>query len=230
MCGRFTLTARPERVARTFALSGRLPDLAPRYNIAPTQDVPVVARRGDGTRGLALLKWGFVPSWANGPTDGVRPINARADSLDKPLFRAAFRTQRCLIAADGFYEWATAGKRKVAHHFRLADGEPFGIAGLWSHWTDGAAKLTTCCLITTTPNELVSTVHDRMPAVLPADVWDRWLDPATPVAGLSGLLRPYPADGMVSAAVGPAVNRAGYDGPDCLTPADANRPAAGCLF
>jgi putative SOS response-associated peptidase YedK len=230
MCGRFTLAVRPERLARTFCLSGPTPAISPRYNISPTQDVAVVARRGDGSWGLARLKWGFVPSWANGPTDGVRPINARADSLGKPLFRAAFNAQRCLIAADGFYEWATVGKKKVAHHFRMANGEPFGIAGLWSHWTDGTARLTTCCLITTTPNPLVAAVHDRMPAILPADVWDRWLDPATPIVGLSALLAPYPAGGMVSAAVGPAVNRAGYDGPDCLAPADADRPAAGCLF
>ena len=216
MCGRFTFLD-AGRIRETFDLSGPIPELAPRYNVAPSQTIAVVAlkRKAEG-RGLALLRWGLVPSWANDPTTGPKPINARADSLDKPTFRDAFRSKRCLIPADGFYEWATVGSKKRATHFRMKDRSLFAFAGLWEFWTDGAEKLATCCLITTDANELVGTIHDRMPVILSSSAYGAWLSADSPLRELRAILKPYPAGEMDAAPVGPKVNSPKYDGPECL--------------
>ena len=206
MCGRFILSD-PTRLRDEFELDLPLPDLEPRFNIAPSQLIAVVAlKRNDATRrGLALLRWGLVPSWANDPKSGPRPINARSDSLDKPTFREAFRAKRCLIPADGFYEWAKVGKSKRPIQFRRKDRTPFAFAGLWEFWTDGTEKLATCCIITTDANEVVAPIHNRMPVILPDSTYHTWLANTTARSDLEALLRPFPAEVMDAAPVDPGV-------------------------
>ena len=216
MCGRFSYLD-VERIRETFDLSGPIPELVPRYNVAPSQTIAVIAlKRNTVERGLAMLRWGLVPSWANDPKTATKPINARADSLDKPTFRNAFRSQRCLVPADGFYEWATVGSKKRATHFRMKDRSLFAFAGLWEFWTDGAEKLATCCLITTDANDLVSTIHNRMPVILPSSAHSAWLSTDTSAVNLRALLTPYPAEDMDAVPVGPGVNSPRYDGSECL--------------
>ena len=219
MCGRFTFLD-PSSVAEAFGLSPPIPELAPRYNAAPSQTIAVVAlKRGAGERRLGLLKWGLVPSWANDPAAGPKPINARADSLDKPTFRDAFRSKRCLIPADGFYEWSTVASKKRATHFRMKNRSLFAFAGLWEFWTDGTEKLATCCIITTDANELVGTIHNRMPAIVPRAAYGAWLSTDTPPIEVNSILAPYPSEEMDALVVGPAVNSPRNAGPECLQPA-----------
>jgi putative SOS response-associated peptidase YedK len=160
-----------------------------------------------------------VPSRSNDPSTGPKPINARSDSLDKPTFREAFRSKWCLIPADGFFEWSTVGGKKRATHFRMRDRSLFAFAGLWEFWTDGAEKLATCCIITTDANELVGTIHNRMPVMLPKANYASWLSAETGIAEVQGMLRPYPADEMEAVAVGPAINSPRNEGPDLLNSA-----------
>ena len=159
-----------------------------------------------------------LPSWSNDPNAGPKPVNARSDSLNKPTFRDAFRSKRCLIPADGFYEWATVGKAKQPHHFRMRSRRPFAFAGLWEVWTDGATKLITCCLITTDANDLVRPIHDRMPVILKPEDYTPWLDHSTPFETVKALLKPFPAEEMESITVSPHVNKPINDGPECLEP------------
>jgi putative SOS response-associated peptidase YedK len=166
-----------------------------------------------------MLKWGLVPSWSNDPSRDPKPINARSDSLDKPTFRDAFRSKRCLIPADGFFEWSTIGGKKRATHFRMRDRSLFAFAGLWEFWTDGVEKLATCCIITTDANELVGTIHDRMPVVLSEAGYGPWLSTDTGLAEVKGMLRPYPADAMEATGIGPAINSPRNEGPDVLNSA-----------
>lgn len=193
------------------------PILAARYNVAPSQMVAVVGLKPDGVRrGLALLKWGLVANWSNDPVKGVKPINARADSV-RFKFGEQFREKRCLIPADGFYEWATVGGMKRASRFTLADGGPFAFAGLWDRWhVEGQPPVKTTCLITTAANEVVRPVHDRMPVILPVESYAEWLAPETPERRLLALLAPLPAELMIARAVGPAVNSPRIDGPECI--------------
>lgn len=217
MCGRFTLTKPARLVADLFRLPEPPPEMAPRYNIAPSQKVPVVGLKPDGhTRGLAHLRWGLVPSWANSMAEGIKPINARAEGIES---KPAFRGKRCLLVMDGYYEWAAVGGKKVPHHIRFADGRPFGVAGLWDVWTDGTAKLVTCCMVTTAANADVRGVHDRMPVILDPDRFDRWLSPDADEKELKALLVPYRAGELAAVRVGPKVGNARYDGPECLAPA-----------
>ena len=219
MCGRFTLSKPVKVIANLFRLAEPPDILAPRYNIAPGQPVAVIALKSDGVRrGMAMLKWGLVPRWADTPQSSPRPINARADSLGKPTFREAFLQRRCLIPADGFYEWRKVGKVKQPVHFRLTDGAPFAFAGLWDVWTDGTHKQVTCCHITTDANELVAQYHDRMPVILPPEAYEAWLAPDTPERSLREFLRPYPAELMVAVAVSTRVNKATNEGLECVTP------------
>jgi putative SOS response-associated peptidase YedK len=229
VCGRFNLTASGEEVAEAFGLD-EVPDLSPRYNIAPTQPVAVVRLEPEaGKRRLALLKWGFVPL---GTLEGERGfINARAESAwGKPSFRDAFARRRCLIPATGFYEWrdtgmapprapGRAGGRRQPWHFGLADGRPFGFAGLWEPpVTEGTSA--TCAILTTEPNDLARPVHDRMPAILDPAAYARWLDPSVHAyAPLAPLLRPFPAGPMRAFPVSTAVNDPRCDLPVCVQPA-----------
>jgi len=219
MCGRFTLRAPASVIAEQFRLLDAEP-LEPRFNVAPTQPVAVV-RFGPGARQVARLQWGLVPSWARDASIGSRLINARAESVaDKPAFRAAFRRRRCLVVADGFYEWRRTGAKKQPFFIRLRDDRPFGFAGLWESW-EGAdhSVLETCTILTTGPNELMKPIHDRMPVILDPDDYGRWLDPGIQKPEpLAPLLRPYPSDAMLALAVGTHVNNPRNDDPECIVP------------
>ena len=221
MCGRFTLRTPAHRLAEAFGVDA-LPNLAPRYNIAPTQDV-VAIRHADAGRELAMLRWGLIPGWAKDPAIGSRMINARAETVaEKPSFRAAFRQRRCLVAADGFYEWQKAAEGpKQPYYIRLESDAPFAIAGLWERWRDPAGEtVESCTLITTEANAALAPIHPRMPVILaPAD-YDAWLDPrpASPDA-LHDLLRPYPGAEMAVIPIGRHVNNVRNDDPGCIEPA-----------
>jgi putative SOS response-associated peptidase YedK len=221
MCARYTLHAAPHLVAELFGLPD-VPHLDARYNVAPSPFVPVVGAKPDGRRGLSLFKWGFVPSWAEAGLK-VRPVNAKAETVaSTPMFRDAFRKRRCLVPADGFYEWRTVAKKKLPVHFRLRYGKPFAFAGVWDCWKGGDKPLYTVAVLTTKPNELTRTVHDRMPVILPPSAFATWLDVAVgdPLA-LRPLLAPYPADEMEAHPVNPPMNRPGFEGPECLIPPEA---------
>lgn len=219
MCGRYTLTTPGDVLAAALGLES-VPELPPRYNIAPSQPVAIV-RAGDARRReLALARWGLIPHWAKEATIGARTINARAETVaEKPAFRDSFRRRRCLIPADGFYEWQKREGGKQPYLLRLRDGAPFAFAGLWSRWRDPGSgeSLDTCAIVTTTPNELAATVHDRMPVILPATAYEEWLDPEAP--GPAALLAPFPAERMTAVAVSRRVNDPTHDAPDCLAPA-----------
>jgi putative SOS response-associated peptidase YedK len=216
MCGRFTLTASGEDLAEVFDLDEPAA-FAPRYNIAPSQPVAVVRSDLAGVRRLSTLTWGLLPP---GSLEGDRPfINARAETAgERPSFRDAFAERRCLVAADGFYEWEGTGKRRQPWYIRLADGRPFAFAGLWEppRCPEG---LGTCTLLTTEPNDLVRHIHDRMPVILAPGDAAAWLDPRRrKVDELQPLLRSYPAPAMTAYRVGTAVNNARFDDPSCIAP------------
>ena len=219
MCGRFTLVSPFAVIAERFHVSVP-PDLRPRFNIAPGQDVLCIVR--DGQKRLEPLRWGLIPSWARDPAIGSRMINARAETLaEKPGFRNAFARRRCLVAADGFFEWRPAGRRKEPVYIFLKSKKPFGFAGLYESWhaPDGR-EIRTCTIITTDANDLVRPVHDRMPVILPERAEDIWLDPSeTDLERLRSLLGPLPPDEMDAYDVTPAVNNAAHDAPDCIRPA-----------
>jgi putative SOS response-associated peptidase YedK len=226
MCGRFTLHTTGALVAQQFELPNT-PDLQPRYNIAPTQDVAVV-RQEAGVRALVALRWGVVPSWSKEPSIGVRMINARGETVaEKPAFRAAFKYRRCLVLADGFYEWQAAGKghQKQPYYVQRQDKAPFAFAGLWERWSDqngDGSVLETCTIITTAPNELMRPIHERMPVILLPEDYALWLDSSMQEPGpLEALLHPYPTDLLTAYPVSRAVNNARHDSPECLEPAAA---------
>ncbi len=208
MCARFTLFTPGDLIAARFNLN-QVPDLTPRYNVAPSQQVPVIGAKASGSgRGLALFKWGFVPHWSQDPKSGPKPVNAKSESVaDSSAFRDSFRQRRCLIPADGFYEWRTTPEGKMPLHFHVKDRGLFAFAGLWDLWRGESEKLFSCAILTTSANGVVRSVHDRMPVILPADAWDRWLDPAeTEPAKLLPLLKPYPEDDLEAEPVDPIIN------------------------
>lgn len=218
MCGRFNLTASGEEIAEAFDLE-ETSDLAPRYNIAPTQPVAVVRLGASGAqRRLTALRWGLVPQGA--PETDRGHINARSETAwQKPSFRDAFAHRRCLIPATGFYEWQRTGaKKRRPWLFSLASNRPFAFAGLWEPGPrEGASP--TCAILTTEPNDITRPVHDRMPVILPPDGYARWLDPqAGDAVALRPLLVPFPASAMAARAVSTAVNNARFDDPACLDP------------
>lgn len=227
MCGRFTLWVDPRQLTEVFPWlslpEGAAAGLQPRYNIAPTQPVAVVPN--DGRRRLDFFVWGLIPSWAKDPGIGNRMINARAETLaEKPSFRTAYRRRRCLILADGFYEWAArpGQKRKTPMYLRMASGEPFAFAGLWERWhSPYGDEVLSCTIVTTTPNELIRPLQNRMPVILPEAAYDAWLDPSEqhPEA-LAGLLQPYPAEQMQAYEVSTAVNSPANDTLACVEPID----------
>ncbi|MFQ5407986.1 MAG: SOS response-associated peptidase [Anaerolineales bacterium] len=223
MCGRFVLAIDPAELQEAFAGVEMPPPeaLQPRYNIAPTQPVAVIPN--DGQHRLDFYVWGLIPSWAKDPKIGNRMINARAETLaEKPSFRAAYKRRRCLIPASGFYEWrrAPGGKTKTPMYIGLRSGAPFALAGLWeSWWSPEGDQVLSCTIITTSPNELLAPIHNRMPVILPAAGHDLWLDPGELAADrLQGLLQPYPADEMRAYAVSTAVNNPRNDTPECIQP------------
>ena len=226
MCGRFTLTADPDVIREAFALgpasTPALAEIAPRYNIAPSQPVAVVAADSTGARKLEFFKWGLVPVWAKDPKIGYKLINARAETLaEKPSFRTALKKRRCLILADGFYEWQKDGKAKTPMHIQLKSGEPFAFAGLYEFWKlpDSDAFLKSCVIITTAPNSLMEKIHDRMPAILNPKDYDLWLTPGElPAEKSLPLLKSYAAAQMKAARVSTLVNSPAIDSPDCIKP------------
>jgi len=220
MCGRFTLRTPAYKLAEAFGVEVRA-NLAARYNIAPSQDIAALRAQGDGQRELVMLRWGLVPGWAKDPAMGNRMINARAETVaEKPAFRAAFRQRRCLIPADGFFEWQkTPDGSKQPYLMARPDGEPFTMAGLWEHWQPPGTDepLETCTIITTEANETVAPIHHRMPVILSASDREAWLDPAPPSAeALAALLRPAPDDTLIAQAVARHVNNARHDDPACI--------------
>jgi putative SOS response-associated peptidase YedK len=231
VCGRYTLAGPDPSVLRGRFPLGESVQIERRYNVAPGDDVVGVIRRREHEPEGTLLRWGLVPHWAKDPKVGYRTINARAESLDeRPAFRRAFERHRCLIVADGFYEWRKLDDSprppKQPYWVSLPDGEPFAFAGLWAGWrTPEDTWLRSCAIVTTKPNETLEPIHDRMPVILPAGAEAAWLDPAGDPDELRGLLRPLPDDLTAVRAVGNAVNDARYDGPACLEAPAGDRPA-----
>lgn len=221
MCGRYTLRASPQQLREWFDLF-REPEWEPRYNIAPSQQVLAIRFDEHATpREPVLLTWGLIPSWADDVKIGNRMINARADTVAaKPAFRAAFKRRRCLIPADGFYEWQKVDGGKQPFHIRLRSGEPFAFAGLWERWNKGPEPIESCTIITTEANETMQDLHDRMPVILPKDAYDHWLDPQQDAVTLIGLLQPYASEPMTAVPVSKMVNNPRNDVPECLESAD----------
>jgi putative SOS response-associated peptidase YedK len=221
VCGRFTLRKPGAILAEWFNLP-EVPAWAPRYNIAPSQLVATVLRTADeSTRRLRVYRWGLIPSWAKDPRIGDRMINAQAETAaTKPSFRAAFRRRRCLVLADGFYEWQVLGRRKQPFYVGMRDECPFAFAGLWEHWESQAGEaIDSCTLLTMEPNELIRSFHHRMPVILDKQDYDLWLDPAIQdPETLQPLLRPYPAEAMTAYPVSTLVNNPRNDIPECITP------------
>lgn len=216
MCGRFTLRS-PGRIKFEGMRNPHLPMLTARFNIAPSQEVLTIAQRGDGTE-LSLLRWGLIPSWSSKPKGF---INARSETLDdKPSFSESFQNRRCLIPADGFYEWKRKGKGKQPYYFQMQDEAPFMFAGIWDLWQKDGVSVTSCSIITTAPNELLAMIHDRMPAILPGEAQDAWLSNDTRAAELKSLLVPYPAAAMKSYPVSQEVNRAQAEDAQLVEPID----------
>lgn len=219
MCGRYTLSTPGEAVAELLELAA-VPRLAPRYNIAPTQETAVV-RLMAGRRELSELRWGLVPFWAADPAVGSRMINARSETAaDKPAFRSSLRRKRCLVPADGFFEWRRTPAGKQPYLIGLAGGGPFAFAGLWDRWVPlEGAPIESFTILTTRPNELAAAVHDRMPVILPPRHHELWLDPAvTSPDRLRPLLTPFPAAEMAAHPVSAMVNKPANDLPECVQP------------
>jgi putative SOS response-associated peptidase YedK len=220
MCGRFTLTVDPDQLQQQFGLKQPPPAaLAPRFNIAPSQAVAVVANNAE--RVLELFQWGLIPSWAKDPKIGNKLINARAETLaEKPSFRSALKRRRCLVVADGFYEWKKEGSAKTPMYIQLKDGRPFAFAGLWEVWQPPAGSpVKTCTIITTEPNALLAGIHNRMPAILPPEGYDTWLTPGElPTVEALALLQPYDPAQMKATLVSSRVNSPAVDMPELVLP------------
>jgi putative SOS response-associated peptidase YedK len=217
MCGRFTLRVPSHKLVEQFRLETAQPsepwdDIIPRYNIAPSQTILAVRPSASG-RELVSMKWGFVPAWATDAKGAM--INARSETAAaKPTFRDAFRKRRCLIPADGFYEWKKVGRRREPYHILLTDGRLFAFAGLWESWQGQD----TCTILTATANQLVAPLHDRMPVILDPENYSKWLDPAAQTEQLQMLLKPYPDDQLTATAIDSRVNSAAVDDAQCLAP------------
>lgn len=222
MCGRYTLTADAESIQLAFDLK-TVPDWRPRYNIAPSQLAPVITSENPGQ--LTFLKWGLVPSWAKDPAIGSRMINARAETAaEKPSFRAAFKRRRCLVPADGFFEWARRGSRKAPMYIHLENRGLFAFAGLWeSRANSDGSKLETCTILTTEANELIRPLHHRMAVMLAPEHYQVWLSPKARAEELTLLMSPCPAEKMRVYEVSPQVNHPANDHPAVIEPFEPPR-------
>lgn len=230
MCGRFTLASNPEALQQTFFNFDVPINLSPRYNISPTQDVAVIANTPTDTEihpetgQVAFFHWGLIPSWAKDPKIGNRMINARSETLaEKPSFRSAYKRRRCLILADGYYEWkqVPGDRRKQPVYIRLQSQKPFALAGLWEVWqTEGMDEpIRSCTIITCPPNDLLEKIHHRMPVILPQDAYAEWLSPdERPADVLQPLLVPYSDEEMEAYPVSTFVNRPINNSPECIAP------------
>jgi len=219
MCGRYRLSRRKQLVEEYFDSVSDEQDWEPRYNIAPTQPVPVIRQNAaTPVRELSLMRWGLIPSWAKDASCAASMINARSETAStKPAFADALKYRRCVIPADGFYEWKRSGGSKQPFCFEVNNGELFAFAGLWDRWREASGNwLTTCTILTTTPNAVTSTVHDRMPVILHRDDYNIWLDPGIRnVQAVSDLLKPYDARTMRSYAVSTRINHVVNDDEEC---------------
>jgi putative SOS response-associated peptidase YedK len=219
MCGRYTVTATPEAIRALFHYEEQ-PNFPPRFNIAPTQPIAVV-RLMDGKRQFALMRWGLLPSWVKDPKAFTLLINARGESVtEKPAFRAAMKRRRCLIPADGFYEWKALPGRKQPFYIRTKSGEPFAFAGLWETWTGpNGEEFDSAAIITTRANKTLAPIHDRMPLVIPPDAFDLWLNcDQIDAATASALIAPAQEDLFEAYEISPAVNRTANDNPKLIEP------------
>jgi len=227
MCARYNLRISPNELQEFFDLPRTPEQIVPRYNIAPLQSVLTVGVDESGRRNGCFRKWGLVPSWSRSAADAAKMINARAESAaQKPAFRTALRLRRCLIPASGFYEWERVDKRTVQPwHITSRSGEPMAFAGLWERWSGPhQAVMESCTILTTAANEFMSALHDRMPVILPRELFGAWLDPeVTDPQRLTPLLAPCPDDWLVREPVSQAVNQVRNDGPECLVPARRQR-------
>ncbi len=226
MCGRYTITAPPQAMRELYRYMGQ-PDFPPRYNVAPTQPVPIVRLEG-GRRHFVLVRWGLVPSWSKEAPQSLL-INARAETIaEKPSFRGAFRHRRCLMPADGFYEWKAMPKGpKQPFFIRRRDGGPFAFAAIWENWmTKDGSEIETCAIVTTEANATLMPVHRRMPVILDEKDFDRWLDPATPEKELAALMRPAPDGLLIAEPVSTAVNRVANDAASLILALDGQTAAA----
>ncbi|MCG6951054.1 MAG: SOS response-associated peptidase [Betaproteobacteria bacterium] len=218
MCGRYALHSRPEVIALAFGLSEIPASVVPRFNIAPAADVLVVRAGPDGTRVPATLRWGLLPHWAKDPKLAAKLNNARGETVaQKPSFRDAYRRRRCLVPANGFYEWQRVDARKQPYYVHPARGELFAFAGLWERWEGGGGPLETCAIVTTDANAPMQVVHDRMPVIVGVQDYARWLD-CSPGADVADLLVPCPSDAIRMYPVSTAVNRASNDLPELIQP------------
>lgn len=241
MCGRYSLTTPAEAMAQLFGFTNPLPNLPARYNMAPTQFVPIVravpketdGRATKGARELVQVRWGLVPAWARDLSMGAKMINARAESVaEKPAFRDAFRKRRCLIPADGFYEWQASGRGKRPFRIGLKGGTPeamplFAFAGLWEWWEKAAdgVPVETCTIVTTEANLPLRPIHERMPVILQPGDYTTWLDPAAPLKDAQALLKPYAADAMLVYPVSARVNNVRFDDAACIAPENEAPPS-----
>lgn len=222
MCGRFLLATPADEIARAFGVVGAsMPDWRPRYNIAPTQDVLIVRTSSESDRELARVRWGLIPSWAKDEGIGARTINARSETAaTKPTFRAAFRARRCVVPADGFYEWKRVnGKQPML--IRRVDGRPLAMAGLWESWSSPVGPLETCTILTCNANSMVRAIHDRMPVILEPEELGRWLDPGVEdPSTVQEILDPAPDGVLAATTVSRAVNSPRNDTPECTRPVE----------
>jgi putative SOS response-associated peptidase YedK len=224
MCGRYRLSRRKQIIEEHFdALSGE-EDWSPRYNVAPTQPIPVIRQHPkEPVRELSLMRWGLIPSWAKDSSAAARMINARSETAStKSAFRDALKSRRCLIPADGFYEWKRNGKTRQPYCFEVNEGKLFAFAGIWDRWKDPSGQwVKSCSILTTTPNAVISPVHDRMPVILDPDSHDLWLDPGmTNAAATSELLKPFDGRLMRCSPVSARVNCVANDDEECCAPVE----------
>lgn len=219
MCGRFTLALPPELIAEVIG-GIEQNHLQPRYNIAPTQLVAVIRQDTRGRRYLGYLRWGLIPSWAKDASSGSRMINARAETVhEKPAFRHAFRSRRCIIPASGFYEWQTEAGKKQPLYIRMKDDGPMIFAGLWESWRSPEGEIVeSCTILTTTSNSLIRPIHDRMPVILDRSAWDIWLSPDAAREQLTTHLQPFPPDLLAMYPVGTGVNSPRNDSWELIEP------------
>jgi putative SOS response-associated peptidase YedK len=230
MCGRYAITSAPEAIRRLLGYL-EMPNFPPRYNIAPTQPIPIV-RGVEGGRQFALMRWGLLPSWVKDPKTFALLINARGETVnDKPAFRSAMKRRRCLIPADGFYEWKRDGAAKRPHYIRRKDGAPFAFAGLWETWIGpNGEELDTAAIVTTAANRVLAPIHDRMPVILGPDAYEMWLDTRNVDAETAvALIAPAQDELFEAYEVSPLVNRVANDTPEVQAPytarADEPKPA-----
>jgi putative SOS response-associated peptidase YedK len=224
MCGRFTLTATPEALNQLFPSLFDGLELTPQYNVAPTQQVLAVRCRPDTALPEAVhLRWGLVPAWADDPKIGYRMINARLETArEKPAFRSAFKQRRCLVLADGYYEWQKQGRLKQPFLVHMQGNKLFAFAGLWEAWKGGQESLESCTILTTDANDLTRAIHDRMPVIVDPAHYGAWLDVKAASHDDFPWLGPYPSDQMTAVPVSQHVNNARHNDPACLTPVDSS--------